>query len=89
MMAAPKLSYCAEQVQKFDNDRFLCSLFAPPAEREALAAIGAFNIEIARIREQVHEPLLGHMRLRWWTDVLDSVWAGTLPQHPVIRHRNR
>ena len=83
MMAAPKLSYCAEQVQKFDNDRFLCSLFAPPAEREALAAIGAFNIEIARIREQVHEPLLGHMRLRWWTDVLDAVWAGTPPQHPV------
>lgn len=82
-MAAPRLSYCAGQVQKFDNDRFLCSLFAPPVEREALAAIGAFNIELARIREQAHQPLLGHMRLRWWSDVLDAVFAGAPPQHPV------
>jgi NADH dehydrogenase [ubiquinone] 1 alpha subcomplex assembly factor 6 len=82
-MAKPKLSYCAEQVQKFDSDRFLCILFAPPAEREALAAIAAFNLEVARIREQVREPLLGHMRLRWWSDVLDGVWTGTPPQHPV------
>ncbi|MFO1145587.1 MAG: phytoene/squalene synthase family protein [Rhodospirillales bacterium] len=83
MMAAPRLSYCAEQVQKFDNDRFLCSLFAPPVEREALAAVGAFNIELARIREQAHQPLLGHMRLRWWSDALDAVFAGAPPQHPV------
>ena len=82
-MADPRLSYCAEQVQKFDNDRFLCSLFAPPVEREALAAVGAFNIELARIREQAHQPLLGHMRLRWWSDVVDAVFAGAAPQHPV------
>ncbi|MBK8210612.1 MAG: squalene/phytoene synthase family protein [Rhodospirillales bacterium] len=83
MMASPNLSYCANLMRQFDNDRFLCSLFAPVAERDALAAIGAFNIEVARIREQVREPLLGHMRLRWWADVFDGVWAGTPGRHPV------
>jgi phytoene synthase len=83
MMASSNLSYCANLFRQFDNDRFLCSLFAPVAEREALAAIGAFNIEVATIREQAREPLLGHMRLRWWADVFDGVWAGTPPRHPV------
>lgn len=82
-MAAPRLSYCADQVRTFDNDRFLAWLFAPEAEREALMAIGAFNVEVARIREQVQQPLLGHMRLRWWADALDAIYAGAPPQHPV------
>lgn len=83
MMAAPRLSYCADQVRTFDNDRFLAWLFAPEAEREGLMAIGAFNVEVARIREQVQQPLLGHMRLRWWADTLDAIYAGAPPQHPV------
>ena len=82
-MALPNPSYCDDLMQRFDNDRYLCSLFAQPAQREALSAIGAFSVELARIREQVREPLLGHMRLRWWADALDGVWAGTPPHHPV------
>lgn len=84
-MAVPKLSYCAGLLQRLDGDRFLCSLFAKPPQREALSAIGAFNVEVARIREQVREPLLGHMRLRWWADALDGAWAGTPPRHPVAQ----
>jgi phytoene synthase len=82
-MAAPNPSYCDDLLQRFDSDRYLCGLFAKPAQREALSAIGAFNVEVARIREQVREPLLGHMRLRWWADALDGIWAGTPPRHPV------
>ena len=65
-MCKPKLTYCAEQIRRFDNDRFLCTLFAPTAEREALAAVFAFNVEVARIRESVVERLLGEIRLQWW-----------------------
>ena len=82
-MAVSNPSYCEDLMQRFDNDRYLCNLFAKPAQREALSAIGAFGVEVARIREQVREPLLGHMRLRWWADALDGVWAGTPPHHPV------
>jgi NADH dehydrogenase [ubiquinone] 1 alpha subcomplex assembly factor 6 len=76
-----ELSYCAAQVRKFDYDRFICMLFAPPQEREALAALYAFNVEVARIRESVRQPLLGHIRLQWWTDTLDAVFAGRAPPH--------
>src|SRR5512134_3496838 len=76
-------SYCAEQVRQFDYDRFICTLFAPPEEREALAVVYAFNVEVARIRESVRQPLLGHMRLQWWTDTLDAVFAGRPPRQEI------
>lgn len=79
----PQLSYCAEQVRRLDNDRFLCSLFAPADEREAMAAVYAFNLEVARIREIAREPLLGHMRLQWWRDALDPIYVGAPPRHEV------
>jgi NADH dehydrogenase [ubiquinone] 1 alpha subcomplex assembly factor 6 len=82
-MAAKTLSYCARQVQQYDPDRFLCALFAPPAEREGLFAIHAFSLELARIREVVREPLLGHMRLRWWSDALEAIARNQPPEHPV------
>lgn len=82
MVPAP-LSYCAQQVQTYDPDRFLCAQFAPPPEREAFLALLAFNLELARIRELVREPLLGHMRLRWWSDTLDAIGMAQAPQNPV------
>ena len=82
-MSARALSYCAEEVRRYDNDRFLCTLFAPAAQREALWSIYAFNLELARIRESMSQPILGHMRLRWWIDTLDAVCDGRPPNHPV------
>jgi phytoene synthase len=79
----PQLSYCAEQVRRFDNDRFLCTLFAPPAEREALAAVYAFNLEIARVRESVREPMLGRIRLQWWRDAIEGICSGVPQREPV------
>jgi phytoene synthase len=83
-MSRPKLSYCAEQIRRFDNDRFLCSLFAPAAEREALAAVYAFNVEVARIRESVGEPLLGEIRLQWWRDAIEGIYSGRPSSHQVV-----
>lgn len=82
-MAAPVLSYCGEQVRRHDNDRFICDMLAPPVEREGLFALHAFNLEVARIREQVREPMLGHIRLRWWSDTLEAIYASRAPAHQV------
>lgn len=79
----PQLSYCAEQVRRFDHDRFLCTLFAAPAEREALSALYAFNVEIARVRETVREPMLGRIRLQWWRDAIAGIFAGSPQREPV------
>ena len=78
-MAEQVLSYCAREVRRFDNDRFVSALFAPVPAREGLFALYAFNLEVARIRERVKEPLLGEMRLTWWRDAIERVYAGEVP----------
>ncbi|HYD71312.1 phytoene/squalene synthase family protein [Azospirillum sp.] len=81
-----ELSYSGQEVRKYDNDRFLTCLFAPADRREHLFALYAFNLEVAKTREVVSEPLLGQMRLQWWRDSVAAVYGeGTLPQHEVVR----
>ncbi|MBP2316017.1 phytoene/squalene synthase family protein [Azospirillum soli] len=83
--ATPDLSYSGQEVRKYDNDRFLTSLFAPAERREALFALYAFNLEIAKTREVVTEPVLGQMRLQFWRDGVEAVYeGGPVPKHAVM-----
>jgi len=66
-----------------DKDRFLTSLFAPAEHRDALFALYAFNVEVARVREVVREPVAGEIRLQWWSDVFDGARRGEVAAHPV------
>lgn len=59
-------------VRRHDPDRFLTALFAPPARRDALFALYAFNHELARAREVVSEPPLALIRLQWWREVVEG-----------------
>ena len=63
-------AHCEALVRAADRERFLTALFAPADRRNALFALYAFNIEIARVREAVREPLAGEIRLQWWSDAL-------------------
>jgi phytoene synthase len=76
-------AYCAELVRKADRDRFLASLFAPAQHRDALYALYAFNVEIARVREAAREALPGEIRLQWWSDVLNGERGGEAAANPV------
>jgi phytoene synthase len=76
-------AYCEALVRAADKDRFLSALFAPAAHRGALHALYAFNIEIARVRESIHEPLAGEIRLQWWTDAIAGKAAGDVEANPV------
>ena len=73
---------CAALVRRHDRDRYFSALLAPRAGRAALLTLYAFNIEIARVRETVSEPMLGRMRLQWWRETLDAIDDGG----PVRRH---
>lgn len=84
MARTDSLSDCARQVRRFDHDRFLTALFAPADRREALFALYAFNLEVAKTREVVTEPLLGQIRLQWWRDSLSAAYRGAAPQHEVL-----
>jgi phytoene synthase len=81
---AERLSHCAAEVRRADRDRFLVTLFAPAAAREALFALYAFNHEVAKVRETVSEPMLGQVRLQWWREAIDGLYAGKVRRHPVV-----
>jgi phytoene synthase len=76
-------AHCEGLVRAADRDRFLTTLFAPAEHRPALLAVYAFNLEIARVREVVHEPLAGEIRLQWWSDVFDGEERGEVAAHSV------
>ncbi|MCB1383754.1 MAG: phytoene/squalene synthase family protein [Notoacmeibacter sp.] len=66
-----------------DSDRYLATLYAPEAKRHDLAALYAFNLEIARIRDLIREPLPGEIRLQWWRDALDGSEPGAAADLPA------
>lgn len=66
-----------------DPDRALSALFAPRETRADLLALYAFNVELARIAEQVSEPELGAIRLQWWRDALARGRIKEATGHPV------
>ncbi|MCX5515120.1 phytoene/squalene synthase family protein [Kaistia algarum] len=76
-------AHCAAEVRQHDRERFLADLFAPEAPRRHLFALHAFNLEIARVRELVSEPMPGEIRLQWWRDLLTGQATGDAAGHPV------
>lgn len=66
-----------------DPDRSLAALFAPRCARDDLFALIAFNVELARVAEQVSEPDLGAIRLQWWREAIERAKGGEATGHPV------
>lgn len=79
-----QLSECGQLLHRYDYDRFLTGLFAPSEKREGLFAVYAFNLEIARTREAVSEPMLGRIRLQWWRETIDEIFSGKVRRHEVV-----
>lgn len=76
--------YCLNEVRRHDHDRYVTALFLPADRRTATLALYAFNLEIARTREIVSEPLLGQIRLQWWRETIEGIYAGAPREHPVV-----
>ena len=62
--------HCDELVRSEDKDRWLTALFVPEERRPLIHALYAFNAELARVRDQVSQPMLGEIRLQWWDDAV-------------------
>ena len=80
---AAAYAYCSDLVRSQDRDRFLTALFAPEAVRRHLLALYAFNVDVARVREVVREPLPGEVRLAWWRETIEGEGRGAVEAHPV------
>lgn len=74
---------CLKMLRDGDRDRYLCALLTPDSHRAPVAALYAFNMEVARIRDVVTEPMLGEVRLQWWKDLIDSESDAERAGHPV------
>jgi 15-cis-phytoene synthase len=77
------VAFCAELVRSHDFPRYAATLFVSPLQRRGLLALYAFNVEIARVREAVSQPLPGEIRLQWWSDMLAGKAHGGVEGHPV------
>ncbi|MBX9461772.1 MAG: phytoene/squalene synthase family protein [Aquamicrobium sp.] len=83
-----------EALRHEDPDRYLSTLYAPAETRAALSVLYGFNAEIAGIRDRIHEPLPGEIRIQWWRDALAGGTQATAG-HPlasalsdvIARHR--
>jgi phytoene synthase len=72
-------------IRRVDPDRWLTSRFiADPAARADVIALYAFDHELARALRAASTPLLAEIRLTWWREVLDQIFADGAPRrHPV------
>jgi 15-cis-phytoene synthase len=76
---------CAALVARADPDRWRAAMAAPLEKRGALMALYAFNAEIARAPWAASDPLLGQIRLQWWTDAIEEIYGGEKPRrHEVV-----
>ncbi len=82
--AMRNLSYCGNEVRRYDPDRFATAILAPEGCREGLFSLYAFNLEVAKTREAVSEPMLGEIRLQWWREAIEGIYAGTPRRHEVV-----
>lgn len=70
----------AERLRASDPDRYFSILYTPPDKRAALAALYAFDAEIAGVRDRIREALPGEIRLQWWRD---AILAGMPTGNPL------
>jgi 15-cis-phytoene synthase len=82
---ADAVAYVTALVRQADQDRYWSALLAPEPARTALLALYAFDVELARIADEVSEPHIGLIRLKWWHDAVGSAIGEDGDGHPLIR----
>jgi phytoene synthase len=80
MQGAPDMT---AELRRADPDRYLSVLYAPQDRRSPLFALYTFNAEIASVRDRIHEPLPGEIRLQWWRDAIAAGSPDAAAGHPL------
>ncbi|MGH7024229.1 MAG: squalene/phytoene synthase family protein [Caulobacteraceae bacterium] len=85
------------EIHRADPDRWLASRFiSDPARRAQVVALYALDHELARAALVTSNPLAAEIRLVWWRETLEEIFAGgPARRHPVaaalagaVRERN-
>ncbi len=86
MSGVPLPADLLSHLEQVDPDRWLAArLVEDAAARDELLALYALNDELARVAAIVREPMMGEMRLAWWSEALDAAAEGRGGRgHPVL-----
>jgi phytoene synthase len=73
-------------ISRVDPDRWLSARFVADAGlRAALIGLYAFDYELARAPRTASNALVAEVRLTWWSEAADEVFAGKTPRnHPGV-----
>lgn len=63
----------------------MLSLLYKGAQREGLWALFAFHHEVAKTRDVVTETVTGQIRLQWWRDAVEKIYADEVLEHEVVK----
>ena len=70
-------------IRRVDPDRWLSSRFIGDREKRAdVIALYAFDYELRRAAEATTSPLMAEIRLTWWSEALDEIYAGGPVRRP-------
>ncbi|KAL1458744.1 hypothetical protein WDU94_008863 [Cyamophila willieti] len=83
------IQYCIQLVKKFDYENFLCTLLLPKTYQNPSFVLRAFNIEVAKVQDNVSEVNIGNARLQFWENAVDKLYTDSVPAHPVVQALNK
>jgi NADH dehydrogenase [ubiquinone] 1 alpha subcomplex assembly factor 6 len=85
-MASLDFTACEALVRRVDSDRWLATLFAAAPARPHLFALYAFHYEVAKTADSVSQPVMGQIRLQWWREAVEEIYARRAPRrHEVVQ----
>ncbi|KAK4650906.1 hypothetical protein QC762_701560 [Podospora pseudocomata] len=75
--------YCLNQLKHSDYETYLIRQFVPRSANDAYHALRTLNLELARLPETVSNPTIGRLRIQFWRDTIERVFAGSPPREPI------
>lgn len=85
-MTIPDTESLDDQVRRADPERWLASrLIADAQARADVIALYAFDLELARAPLAATDPMMAEIRLTWWREAVDDLFAGKGARgHPAL-----
>jgi hypothetical protein len=75
----------AKELKHRDYDKYLALVFAPSDLKQPLAALFTFHLDVSAIPAEISEPMVGHVKIQWWRDVITEIIEGKPSRpHPVL-----
>jgi len=81
--------HCMELVRRTDHEHYLTNLLLPSTIRTHSFAIRSLSSEVSGVRDSVSDRTLGLVRMQFWRDTIEQLYAGHIPQHPVAVQLHR